>query len=54
MSDNCSDEPIVKPRQQAPTGPASVQVGVRVDEHRHAPVLYVNWTLNADGESCDA
>ncbi|XP_028286306.1 interleukin-17 receptor A [Parambassis ranga] len=49
--DQCKiNRPMVKPRQQAPTGPErdSVQVGVRVDKHGHAPVLYVRWKINAD------
>ncbi|XP_061678183.1 interleukin-17 receptor A-like [Syngnathoides biaculeatus] len=51
MSDNCTDERKVVPRQSAPTAPewGPYSVGIGQDNHVPVPVMNVTWTLRSDG-----
>ncbi|KAM6936984.1 interleukin-17 receptor A [Xenentodon cancila] len=46
---NCSDKPVVVPREAAPIGPEWNQVEIGWNKHWLVPVVKVGWTIKADG-----
>ncbi|XP_061578735.1 interleukin-17 receptor A [Cololabis saira] len=49
MSGNCSDKPVVVPREDAPIGPQWSQVEIGWNKHWLVPVVKVGWTIKPDG-----